>query len=52
MKIPTVVIEMFQTEGRKDGRTNMTMSMVAFRNFVKAPKHTTYKHKTQEPKPF
>ena len=38
--------------GRKDGRTNMTKLIVAFRNFVNAPKHTTYKHKTQKNKPF
>jgi len=34
---------LFQADGRTDGQTYMTKLIVAFRNFVKAPKHCDWK---------
>jgi hypothetical protein len=41
MKIYLVGAELFHADGRKDGRTDMTKLIVAFRSVVKAPKNAT-----------
>ena len=38
MKIHLVEAELFRSDGRTDGRTDMTKLIVAFRNFTNAPK--------------
>jgi hypothetical protein len=38
MKIHSVGAELFRVDGQTDGRTDMTNLIVAFRNFVSAPK--------------
>jgi len=43
MKICPVGAELFQADGRRDGQTDMTMLIVAFRNFVNAPKDCDWK---------
>ena len=43
MKICPVGAELFQTDGRRDGQTDLTMLTVAFRNFVNAPKDCDWK---------
>jgi hypothetical protein len=40
MKILPVGAELLHTDGRKDGRTDITKLIVAFRNFAKTPKKT------------
>jgi hypothetical protein len=37
MKIHPVRAELFHADGEKDGRTDMTKLIVAFRNFGKTP---------------
>jgi len=39
MKLPPVEAELYYADRRKDGRTDMTQLIVAFRNFVNAPKN-------------
>jgi len=41
MKIPSVGAKLFRADGRTDGKTHMTMLIVAFRNFSKTPKMLT-----------
>jgi hypothetical protein len=41
MKIRPVGAELFNADRRTNGRTDMTMLTVAFRNFPKAPKNTS-----------
>jgi hypothetical protein len=41
MKLLSVGAELFQEDGRTDGRTNMTKLVVPFRNFASAPKNAT-----------
>jgi hypothetical protein len=50
MKIPPVGAEMFDADGRTDGWTDMTKLIVAFRNFVNAPKKSILIHHRKEPK--
>jgi len=38
VKILLIEAEMFHADGRTDGQTDMTVLIVAFRNFSKAPK--------------
>jgi hypothetical protein len=37
-EIPPVGVELFHADARTDGHTDMTKLIIAFRNFVKAPK--------------
>jgi len=39
--IHPVGAELFHTEGRTDGRTDMTELIVAFRNYARVPKSAT-----------
>jgi len=38
MKISPVGVELFHADARTDGHTSMTKLIIAFRNYVKAPK--------------
>jgi hypothetical protein len=38
MKIRPVGVELFHADARTDGHTDMMSLIIAFRNFVKAPK--------------
>jgi hypothetical protein len=38
-KIRLVEVDLFHTDGRTDGRTDMTKVIVGFRNFENAPKN-------------
>jgi hypothetical protein len=40
-KIRPVGDELFRTDGRTEGQTDMTKLIVAFRNFKNGPKHIT-----------
>jgi hypothetical protein len=42
MKIHPVEVELLHTEGRTDGRTNMTKLIVVFCNFANAPKNALF----------
>jgi len=43
MKIRPVQVELFHVERRRDGRTDVTKLIVAFRNFAKGPKNSPYR---------
>jgi hypothetical protein len=43
MEICRVGAELFKADGRRDGHTDMTMLIVAFRDFVNAPKDCDWK---------
>jgi hypothetical protein len=42
MKIHRVEVELLHTDGRTDGRTNMTKQIVVFCNFANAPKNALF----------
>jgi hypothetical protein len=42
IRIRPVEAELFHADGRKDGQTDMTKLIVAFRNFGNAPKNDNY----------
>ena len=44
MKIRPVGAELFHADRRTDGQTDMTKIIVAFRNFVNAPKEERNRH--------
>jgi hypothetical protein len=47
IKIRAVVAELFHADKREDGRTDMTKLIVAFRNFVNAPKIVAKQHENR-----